>query len=221
MALPQDQCEATEVQIYPPQPLIAIPQVPAALAGHQVGIFPAYITNRTETLIVRERVASFTGDDFEVRHVNGQPILKVKGKVMSVSGRKMVYDMRGNHLFSIVREHFHFHTTYAVEDPQRTKLVNVRSSFRLFGSRATTTFNSIDGSAEVLEMNGSWHDYSACIVDTISGNVVARISRRLSDRDSLFGQQTYALEVRPGVDMALMVAMCICFDEKNNENRAG
>ncbi|KAF5724221.1 DUF567 domain-containing protein [Fusarium mundagurra] len=210
MALPQ-----------PPQPLIAVSQVPAALAGHQIGIFPAYITTRAETLIVREKIASFTGDDFEVRHVNGQPILKVEGKVMSISGRKMVYDMRCNHLFSIVREHLHFHTTYVVEDPQGRKLMNMRSSFQLFGSKATATFNSLDGSAEVLEMNGSWHDYSAKIVDTISEKVVARITRRIRGRDLLFGQQTYALEVEPGVDMALMVAICICFDEKNNENRAG
>ncbi|PNP85754.1 hypothetical protein FNYG_00810 [Fusarium nygamai] len=221
MALPQNQCETTEVQIYPPQPLIAVPQVPAALLGHQVGIFPAYITIRTETLIVREKLGSFNGDEFEVQHVNGLPILKVEGKVMSISGRKMVYDMRCNHLFSIVRKHLHFRTRYVVEDPQGREIMNVRSSFRLLSSKATATFNSLDGSAEVLEMKGSWRDYSACIVDTISDNVVGRISRTISSRDLLFGQQTYALEVKPGVDMALMVAICICFDERNNENRAG
>ncbi|KAF5645448.1 DUF567 domain protein [Fusarium sp. NRRL 52700] len=196
---------------------MALPLVPLALARHQVGIFPAFITTQTETLIVREQGLSLTGDDFEVCHVNGQPILKVEGKVMSVSGRKMVYDMRGNHLFSIIKEHFHIRTTYALEDPQRNKFVEVRSSFRLFGSRASATFNSIDGSAEVLEINGKWHNYDASIVDTITDNVVACISRRVSGRDLLCGQQTYALEVRPGVDMALMVALCICWDEKKNE----
>ncbi|EWZ42710.1 hypothetical protein FOQG_04659 [Fusarium oxysporum f. sp. raphani 54005] len=200
-----------------PQVQIAPPQVPMALAPHQVGIFPAYITTQTETLILREKVMSLSGDDFEIRHANGQPILKVEGQVMSISGRKKVYDMRGNHLFSIVREHFHIHTTYAVEDTRGTKIMEVKSSFRLFGSKATATFNSIDGSAEVLQMDGGWHDYNANIVDTTTGNVVARIDRRLSGRDLLFGQQTYALVVSPRVDMALMAALCICLDEKNNE----
>ncbi|KAF5574512.1 DUF567 domain-containing protein [Fusarium pseudoanthophilum] len=204
MALPQNQCESTEVQIYPPQPLIAVPPVPTALLGHQVGIFPAYITVQTETLMVREKLGSYNGGELEVKHVNGLPLLKVELKVMSISGRKMVYDMRCNHLFSIVRRHLHF-----------------RTSFRLFCSKVTATFNSLNGSAEVLEMKGSWRDYSASIVDTASGNVVARISRTISSRDLLFGQQTYALEVMPRVDMALMVAICICFDERNNENRAG
>ncbi|EWG41929.1 hypothetical protein FVEG_03909 [Fusarium verticillioides 7600] len=221
MALPQNQCEPTEVQIYPPRPLIAVPPIPAALLGHQVGIFPAYITVQTETLTVREKLGSYNGGELEVQHVNGLPILKVEWKVMSISGRKMVYDMRCNHLFSIVRRHLHFRTRYVVEDPQGRELMNVRSSFGLFCSKATATFNSLDGSAEVLEMKGCWRDYSACIVDTISGNVVARISRTISSRDLLFGQQTYALEVMPRVDMALIVAICICFDERNNENRAG
>lgn len=34
---------------------------------------------------------------------------------MSISGRKKVSDMAGVHLFSIVKEHMHIHTTFAVE----------------------------------------------------------------------------------------------------------
>ena len=67
-------------------------------------------------------------------------------------------------------------------------------------------------------MKGSWLDYSADMIDETTGTVVARIDRKvLSGRDLLFGQQTYALTVAPNVDMALMAAMCICMDEKNNE----
>lgn len=48
--------------------------------------------------------------------------------------------------------------------------------------------------------------------------MVARIDRKLlSGKDLLFGQQTYAVQVAPGVDLALIAALCICLDEKNNE----
>jgi uncharacterized protein YxjI len=68
-------------------------------------------------------------------------------------------------------------------------------------------------------MNGNWLDSVAEIVDEATGSVVARIDRKLfRGRDVFFGQQTYAVLVAPGVDMALIAAMCICFDEKNNEN---
>ncbi|KAF4462801.1 LURP-one-related 15 [Fusarium albosuccineum] len=187
-------------------------------APRQVGIHGNLIARQTETLVLKEKVLSLTGDSFEIKLANGQPILKVEGKVMSISGRKSVYDMQGNHLFDIVKEHFHIHTTFAVENPQGQKLMEVKSSFKLIGSKATATFTSADGKTDVLEMNGGWLDYSADIVDKTTNTVVARIDRKvLSGKDLLFGQQTYALMVAPNVDMALMAAMCICMDEKNNE----
>ena len=65
-------------------------------------------------------------------------------------------------------------------------------------------------------MNGTFAGMSADIVDKTTGAVVARIDRKLFNaREWLGGQQTYALIVAPGVDMALMVAACVALDEKN------
>jgi uncharacterized protein YxjI len=66
-------------------------------------------------------------------------------------------------------------------------------------------------------MKGNWFDTSADIVNEATGQPVARIQRKLSGRE-LLGQQEYAVEVAGGVDKALMAAMCICMDEKNNES---
>lgn len=65
-------------------------------------------------------------------------------------------------------------------------------------------------------MNGAWAGTAADIVDQKTGAVVARIDRRMFNKREIFGgQQTYALIVAPGVDMALMVAACVALDEKN------
>jgi uncharacterized protein YxjI len=47
---------------------------------------------------------------------------------MSISGRKKVFDMQGNHIFSIRKEHLHIHTTFSVESPAGDKLVEVKNS---------------------------------------------------------------------------------------------
>jgi hypothetical protein len=108
------------------------------------------------------------------------------------------------------------------------------------GSKATATFTSQGGKQEILTMHGNWMDTSADIVDEAMGGkhsslppsfpfpspnsystpgaVVARIDRKiLSGKDLFFGQQTYGVQVAPGVDLALIAALCICLDEKNNE----
>ncbi|KAG5980577.1 hypothetical protein E4U54_006765 [Claviceps lovelessii] len=67
-------------------------------------------------------------------------------------------------------------------------------------------------------MTGNWRDTSADIQCERTGATVARIDRKLFNARELLGnQQTYALVVAPGVDMALMVALCVALDEKNNE----
>ncbi|KAL2021848.1 hypothetical protein VTK56DRAFT_6622 [Thermocarpiscus australiensis] len=191
-----------------------LPPAPQPLA-----IFDQFIAQQTVTLVLKEKLH----DSFDVKLLNGQPVLRVQGKILSLRARKCVSDMAGNHLFDIVKEHLHIHTTFAVQDPSERKLMEVKSSFALLGSKATATFTSTRTGAPVsLVMKGNWVDTSADIVDQATGAPVARIDRKLLNaRELLFGAQTYHLTVAPGVDMALMVAMCIAMDEKNNEGKGG
>ena len=186
---------------------------------HAIGVFPQFTAQRPETIVLREKVLSLSGDSFEIKTAQGQPILAVEGKVLSISGRKKVRDMQGNHLFSICKEHFHLHSTYVVEGPGGERIMEVKSSLKLIGSKATATFTSQSGKQEVLTMRGNFLDTYADITDdAMNGFIVARIDRKiLSGRDIFFGQQTYGVQIAPGVDMALIAAMCICLDEKNNE----
>ncbi|KAK2612276.1 hypothetical protein QQS21_001702 [Conoideocrella luteorostrata] len=183
-----------------------------------IGIYQNFIAKTTETLVLKEKVMSLSGDSFDITNTQGMPFMKIKGKHMSLSGRKSVFDMAGNHLYDIVKEHFHLHATYAAEDPNGTKLLTIKSSMKLVGSKATAQFKSFHGTEETLVMSGSWLDTSANIVCERTGATVAKIDRKLLNAREFFGnQQTYALVVAPGVDMALMVALCIALDEKNNE----
>lgn len=102
-----------------------IAQVPSP-----VGVFPQFFARGPETLVLKEKVLSLTGDDFHIKLANGTPILRVEGKVMSISGRKKVFDEQGNHLFDIVKEHFHLHATFRVEDAQKRKIMEVKSSMK-------------------------------------------------------------------------------------------
>ena len=96
----------------------------------QIGIFNHFIARQTETFILKEKVMSFSGDDFDIKMANGQPILKVAGKVMSLSGQKTIMDMAGNQLFTIGKEHFHIHSTYVCKDPNKQTFLEVKSGFK-------------------------------------------------------------------------------------------
>ncbi|KAJ5777509.1 hypothetical protein N7520_000755 [Penicillium odoratum] len=185
-----------------------------------IALFEQFVSTEPQTLVLKEKVLSVSGDSFEVKLANGDTLIKVHGAWVSLSGRKKVEDAHGKHLFDIVKEHLHLHTTFALEDTHRKKICEIKSNLTLVGSKATATFTDHNDHAKTFYMKGGWFDHSADIVDHKTGQTVARIDRKLlTGRDLIFGQQTYAVIVAPGVDAALIAALCICFDEKNNEER--
>jgi uncharacterized protein YxjI len=67
-------------------------------------------------------------------------------------------------------------------------------------------------------MKGNFFDTSCDITDEATKQPVAVIRRRvLNARELIGGQQTYEVTIAPNVDMAIIVAMCICLDERRNE----
>ena len=66
-------------------------------------------------------------------------------------------------------------------------------------------------------MEGNFLDSRAEIKNE-AGAVVATIDRKFFNAAELIGgQQTYVVTIAPGIDMAVLAAMCICLDEKRNE----
>ena len=89
-------------------------------------------------------------------------------------------------------------------------------------SKATGKFtNTLSGGEESLFMKGNFFDSQATITSQNFGEMpVAMIRRdRWNARELLGGQQTYGVEVAPGMDMAIIVAMVIMLDERENEQK--
>ncbi|KAK6502037.1 hypothetical protein TWF481_009853 [Arthrobotrys musiformis] len=194
----------------------AIPALQAVTT--QVAIFPQFVAQKTEGLVLKEKVFSLSGDSYDITTVEKVPVFKVQGKKLSLSGRKVFADQQGNELFHLRKEHLSIHTTYYGEDASGKVLFEVKSKFSIGTSKAYVNFTDASGVAHSLLMKGNWFDTKSDIVDEKTGAVVASVNRKLFNLGELVGgQQTYVLTVAPGVDMALMCAACICFDEKNND----
>lgn len=112
-----------------------------------IGIFDNFIARGTETIVLREKLLSLTGDSFDISLANGQPIFKVDGRTWSARGKKSMYDTQGNHLMDISKEIMHIHDTYVAKDPSGNKFLEIKNSlscklysFLLFHSSKMCTF---------------------------------------------------------------------------------
>ncbi|KAK4034292.1 tubby C-terminal-like domain-containing protein [Parachaetomium inaequale] len=173
---------------------------------------------QTTTLVLKER--SF--DNFDINDLSGARWMHIEGQIATIHGRKKVFDPRGNYLFDLVKELLHWHTTFSCETGTEPKqqYMQVKSKFSIFSSKANATFTSTTGAPVTLSMKGNWLDTTAEIVDPTTGAVAARIDRKLFNaRELLLGRQTYHVTIAPGVDIALIIAMCVCLDEAQNEGQ--
>ncbi|MCJ1471544.1 hypothetical protein MMC13_000184 [Lambiella insularis] len=174
---------------------------------HTLGVLPGYYANQPTTLVMREKIMSWTGDDYHIKTTDGASVLRVRGTVMSMSGRTEVLDNQGHPLFTVRKEIFSFLKNYYAESPQGSKFLTVDGEFSLGRNKATIGFlNASDGQQVQLKMKGDWLDMTTEI--KLGNTVVARIDREMrTGWQILGGPQTYFVTVAPNVDMALMVAM--------------
>ncbi|KAI0976641.1 DUF567-domain-containing protein [Xylaria arbuscula] len=186
-----------------------------------LGLFPHFIARQPESLVLKEKVMSLSGDSFDIKLVNGQPIFQVKGETFSLSGRKHFCDPAGNELFTIRKKLIALHSTFYAEDPNGNVIFEVKSKFSFGGTKMVCTFTSQPGKEETLMVKGNFFDTRADITDEATKQPVATIDRKFFNAREIFsGQDTYAVTVAPNVDMALIAAMCICLDEKKEEGKS-
>ncbi|CAE6449875.1 unnamed protein product [Rhizoctonia solani] len=165
-----------------------------------LGVMPAYAQNHEVTLKLREKSMSLSGDSFEITDPQGRPYFSMEGNAFSIRSKKTLKQADGRPILNIQNKLLTIHTHYLVykanESTESEPLCVIKSHFSVTGTKIDVAFrNAADGREVVFDLRGSFFDRS----------------------EILFNQQTYYLTVAPGVDAAMMVALCVCMDEKQNE----
>jgi len=97
-------------------------------AYQPIGIYDSFTARQTEVLVIDEKLMSLSGDSFDIRLASGMPLLQVKGNLLSLSGRKDVTDVLGNHMFTISKRVLSLHATFAVTNSQGQLIMEVKNS---------------------------------------------------------------------------------------------
>lgn len=93
-----------------------------------LGVLPEFCQPQPVTLKMKEKgkmSGSFTGDDFSITDTNGRDVCKCKGKVMSISGRKIFTDASGRELFHLKNKLIAINKSFIGEAPDGTDLFTV------------------------------------------------------------------------------------------------
>ncbi|KAM0787661.1 hypothetical protein ACM66B_003725 [Microbotryomycetes sp. NB124-2] len=203
---PEGPTLTSSIQLPPFQPTLGV-------AEPQSQFYAAQPTS----LIMKEKAWSWSGDDFSVKDQNGATI------PLSAREIKVIKDPTGKALFTLKNKLLSFHKTFIgyagdADNPDKTEVFIVKQKFAMGGAKMIATFKNHSTQKETeLIVKGNWTGGSASI-NLSDGRPVAHIKRKLVTINEIFhDRQTYAVIVAPGVDLALIAAVTICFDEVAHE----
>jgi uncharacterized protein YxjI len=149
------------------------------------------------------------GDDFWIENDRGQKIFKVDGKALRVRQTLIIEDAQGNELYKIQEKMLRVKDSMEVEDARGKQVAMVKKAL-ITPIRERWVVN-VKGGPD-LEVQGNILDHEYTIGE--GRDKVAEVSKkwfRLRD--------TYGVEIDPGQDDALILAVAVCIDEMAHSGR--
>ena len=157
------------------------------------------------TYRMREKVFAL-GDDFWVENDAGERSFKVDGKVLRLRNTFVLEDPSGAELYKVQKKLLKIRDTMGIERGGQTVATVKKALITPFRERFSI---AVEG-GEDMEAKGNIVDHEYKIER--KGDQVAEISRRwFRVRDS------YGVEIAPGQDDALLLAITVCIDQMTHD----
>jgi uncharacterized protein YxjI len=154
---------------------------------------------------MREKLFAI-GDDFWVENEGGQRAFKVNGKALRVRDTLVLESPRGEELYSIKEKMVRVRDTMDIERGGRQVATVKKALITPLRERFSI---DVDGGDD-MEAKGNILDHEYKIER--GGDEIAEISRRwFRVRD------TYGVDIKPGQDDALVLAVVVCIDQMTQD----
>ncbi|ORX86173.1 DUF567-domain-containing protein, partial [Anaeromyces robustus] len=183
-----------------------------------------FVFQQPLTLILREKIFCFSGDDFSIKDPSGVEYFRCKGKLFSIRDKKILYDLYGQPILNIQHTIFTIKGNIKIyaDDSDKSLLASInKKSFISIKKFIIEYYNKATEKTQYLDMKCDFFSFTCGIFDgheKEGAPMIAKVSKRLDAKLLLTDRENYYLQIAPGVDAALMVAIAICFDEYKNEN---
>ncbi|MGE5602955.1 MAG: LURP-one-related/scramblase family protein [Nitrososphaerales archaeon] len=168
----------------------------------QPGVAPTQTPSGVNRYIMRQKIVAL-GQDFYINNAAGQPMFKIDGKVRLIKESLKFRDMQGNLLYQLDERVLRIRESFDILKPDGSLAAKVhnavfdplreRFTIELPGGQSWTTMGKV-----------IWAQYD--VLD--NGQPIAKISKQFS----WIGRDQYVVDVLPGHDDCLILAVTVVID---------
>ncbi len=151
---------------------------------------------------MREKLLAI-GDDFWIENERGEKVFKVDGKALRVRKTLIFEDARGQEICKIQERMLTIKDTMEIEGPSGQSMAKVKKALI---SPIRDRFSVQVANGPDLEVKGNILDHEYSIGE--GRDKVAEVSRRW-----FRVRETYGVEIEPGQNDALILAITVCIDQ--------
>ncbi|BEI86705.1 hypothetical protein CcaverHIS002_0700510 [Cutaneotrichosporon cavernicola] len=176
-----------------------------------ISLIPGYIRDNQTTLVFHDKVIAAKEETFDVDEGETR-VFRATGKPLKLKNIKRIADVNGATLFKITASYQGtLQRAFTGSNEVGEMLFRAEKKWS-WGAKLQVTFaDSKTGDPVTLIVKGYGLMRTAEV--TLDGQVIALFTREFWSKDLLSNSKTYHLTVAAGVDLALMTALCIIFDE--------
>jgi uncharacterized protein YxjI len=160
-----------------------------------------------QTFVLNQQLLSIKGDMW-IEDAQGNHAFQVEGTLVTLHDTHMLRDAQGNALYEIGQSLAHLHRTFEIKQGGQIVAMIQQALLTLLGDRFTITM--ADG--EQLVVAGDWIDREFRV--TRAGQDVILASRKLL---SVHGG--YGIQIAPGFDTALGLAIVVALEQMELEDQ--
>ncbi|KAH9309842.1 hypothetical protein KI387_037753 [Taxus chinensis] len=168
-------------------------------------------------LTIQKKNISISGRDFTVTDSNGNVLLKVAGKVMSLHDKRLLQDAAGNPLLTMKQKMISMHRRWEAFRGDNTNYKNFSfaakksSMFQLKTTLDVFLAGNKDEKVSDFRVKRSNLDQSCTVYQ--GNRILAEMKRKYTETNELLGKDMFAVTVEAGVDYAFIVALILILDE--------
>lgn len=187
-------------------------------------VAPQYCAPYPVDLAIVRKVLSIT-DNFSVVDVNGNMLLKAKGKLFGLHDKRVILDAAENPVVTLQRKVFTMHSRWEafrgdstnsadlIFTTKTASLIQLKTKLNVY--LATNTSQDLAD----FQVKGSWFERSCVIyAGESSTSIVAQMHKKHTAQSILFGKDHFMVTVYPNIDYAFIVALIVLLDAINSQD---
>ncbi|GJV30859.1 LURP1-like domain-containing protein [Tanacetum coccineum] len=186
-------------------------------------VSPQFVSPYPMEMLSGKKLLTLSDGNFGVTDVNGNLMFKIKGKLLSLSGKRLLVDGLGNRILTLNKKLSSGRKTWQCfrgdsSDP-RDHVFTAKPSYRTQFKTSLDVFLASNRRQDVADfkVKGNWFEKRCSVFVGESTNIIAEVNKKQSVPNIAFGVDAYSVRVDPNVDYAFIVALVAILNEINEE----